>query len=107
MNDWLKVGIVGIVAMTSATVAVFAAGQQTIVQSGREFHPAEVTVNAGDTLLFTNQDEFIHQIYVSAMNFDSDEKAPGETLQVRFPTAGTFDVRCHIHPKMHLIVHVK
>jgi plastocyanin len=41
------------------------------------------------------------------MNLDSDEKAPGETLEVRFPTAGTFDVRCHIHPKMHLVVHVK
>jgi plastocyanin len=107
MNDWWKVGAAGIVAAVFMPGLVFAAAQQTIVQSGREFHPAEITINAGDTLLFTNRDEFIHQIYIPAMNFDSDEKAPGETLTVPFPTAGTFEVRCHIHPKMRLVVHVK
>jgi plastocyanin len=81
----------------------------TIVQSGRAFHPGEVTINHGDTLSFANQDEFIHQIYVKsdAMTFDSDEQPPGQTVQLKFPTAGTFEVHCHIHPKMSLVVHVK
>jgi plastocyanin len=41
------------------------------------------------------------------MSFDSDEQSPGQTIQVNFPRAGTFPVRCHIHPKMLVIVHVE
>ena len=86
-----------------------AADSQTIVQNGRAFHPAEITVPHGATLSFSNQDEFIHQIYVDSPGFkyDSAEQPPGQTLQIAFPDAGMFPVRCHIHPKMLLIVHVK
>jgi plastocyanin len=89
--------------------SAFADDGHTIVQNGRTFHPGEVTIAAGDTLSFVNQDEFIHQIYVKseAMNFDSDEQPPGETVPLKFPTVGTFEVHCHIHPKMLLTVHVK
>jgi plastocyanin len=81
----------------------------TIVQQGRAFHPAEVSIDRGDTLTFRNQDDFLHQIYVKSgpMAFDSDEQPPGENVTVTFSTAGTFEVRCHIHPKMRLIVRVK
>ena len=78
----------------------------TIVQQGRVFRPGEVTINRGEALTFTNNDEFIHQIYAVGL-FDSDEKAPGQNLTESFPESGTFEVRCHIHPKMKLVVHVK
>lgn len=94
-----------------ATLAVAASADDghTIVQNGRAFHPGEVTIGHGDTLTFANRDEFIHQIYVKSdqMNFDSDEQPPGQDVPLRFPTAGTFEVHCHIHPKMALIVHVR
>jgi plastocyanin len=93
-----------LVGMTGAAWAADAA--HTIVQSGRTFHPAEVTINRGESLTFTNDDEFIHQIYVDGQ-FDSEEKAPGENITENFTSAGTFEVRCHIHPKMKLVVHVK
>ncbi|HEY2834940.1 MAG TPA: hypothetical protein VGI89_00130 [Rhizomicrobium sp.] len=78
----------------------------TVVQQGRAFRPGEVTINRGEALTFTNNDEFIHQVYVVGL-FDSDEKAPGQNLTESFPDSGTFEVRCHIHPKMKLVVHVK
>ena len=90
--------------MTGAAWAADAA--HTIVQSGRTFRPGEVTINRGESLTFTNDDEFIHQIYV-ANQFDSEEKSPGENITENFTVAGTFEVRCHIHPKMKLVVHVK
>jgi plastocyanin len=65
-----------------------------------------VTINRGESLTFTNNDEFIHQIFVIGL-FDSEEKAPGENLTESFTQAGTFQVQCHIHPKMKLTVHVK
>ena len=78
----------------------------TIVQSGRAFPPLEVTVNRGESLTFTNNDEFIHQIFAVGL-FDSEEKSPGENLTENFTQSGTFEVQCHIHPKMKLTVHVK
>lgn len=108
MNGWPKLCAATLVVFVSATPAVFA-GTQTVVQSGRAFHPEQIAIGAGDTLHFTNQDEFIHQIYVKsdALNVDTDEKAPGETVDITFPARGTFEVHCHIHPKMRLVVTVK
>ena len=81
----------------------------TIVQSGRAFHPDEITIKHGESLTFSNRDEFIHQIYVKSDPplFDSAEQPPGQDVKVTFPALGDFEVRCHIHPKMLLIVHVK
>ena len=82
------------------------AADLTIVQKGRAFRPAEISIARGQTLTFTNEDSFIHQIYVGGL-FDSDEKAPGENLNETFPRAGTFQVRCHIHPTMRMTVRVR
>lgn len=96
-------------AAAFALVAASAfAADSVIVQQGRSFHPGDVTIHVGDTLRFTNNDEFIHQIYVDSplIDYDSKEQPPGETLAINFPIAGTFAVRCHIHPRMLLTVHV-
>ena len=89
-----------------APIAAFADDGHTIVQQGRAFRPTEITINRGETLTFTNNDEFIHQVYVPGL-FDTDERAPGQNITESFPQSGTFEVRCHIHPKMKLVVHVK
>jgi plastocyanin len=97
-----RIILAGLLAMA---VPAFA-DDHVIAQGGRAFHPAEIAINRGDSLTFTNHDDFIHQVYVSGL-FDSDEKAPGQKLTETFPQTGTFEVRCHIHPKMKLLVHVK
>jgi hypothetical protein len=87
----------------------WAAGSFRIVQQDRAFQPAQIAISAGDTLQFTNEDSFLHQIYVNSpkMTFESDEQPPGQTIELRFPAAGTFEVHCHIHPKMLLTVTVR
>jgi plastocyanin len=99
-----------ILAFLLMPFSAFAADEaHTIVQKGRAFHPGEVTIARGESLTFTNNDEFIHQIYVQGQDFsfDSDERNPGENITESFTVPGTFEVRCHIHPKMRLVVHVK
>lgn len=89
--------------------AALAGGEATVVQADRTFHPGEIEI-AKDTLVhFANEDEFIHQIYVKSekMNFDSAEQAPGTTIDLLFSETGTFRFRCHIHPKMRLLVTVQ
>ena len=92
--------------MLLPAAAMAADGDHVIAQKGRAFRPGEVTISRGESLTFTNADSFIHQIYVNGM-FDSEEKGPGEVINESFPRTGTFQVRCHIHPTMRLIVHVK
>ena len=86
--------------------AMAADSSAVVSQKGRAFRPLELTVARNESVTFTNEDSFIHQIYVDGL-FDSEEKSPGENLNESFPRAGTFQVRCHIHPTMRMTVTVK
>ncbi len=79
-----------------------------ISQKGRRFDPDTIEIKAGDTLMIHNDDAFTHHVYVNSPNFnyDSADQPPGQTLAVTFPEAGDYTVRCEIHPKMRLSVHV-
>jgi plastocyanin len=85
--------------------AAFGQDGHVVQQKSRRFTPGEIAIRRGEAITVTNDDDFIHQIYVDGL-FDSEEKQPGENIVEAFPRAGTFEVRCHIHPKMRLIVHV-
>jgi plastocyanin len=92
---------------TGATLAV-AADLFEVVQKNRMFQVKELEVARGEVVRFINADEFLHQLYVKSadFSFESDEQAPGKNIDVKFP-AGTFEMRCRIHPKMLLVVHAK
>ncbi|HEX3954287.1 MAG TPA: hypothetical protein VHW90_11985 [Stellaceae bacterium] len=98
-----------LLAIEQIAFVAWAAAAHRIVQHDRAFALKQIDIARGDSLLFTNEDPFLHQIYVNspALTFESDEQPPGQTVEVRFPTAGLFEVRCHIHPKMLLTVNVK
>ncbi len=85
-----------------------AAGGFSVIQSGRAFSVPEIRIKRGDTIHFKNDDEFLHQLYVSSpsFNFSSAEQETGQAVDIRFPASGTFQVGCEIHPKMSLTVHV-
>jgi len=101
--------VIAVLLFVSGAELAGAVAVHRIAQKNRAFAVGEVTIGAGDTVLFTNEDEFLHQIYVASggMSFDSSEQPPGQTIEVNFPSRGTFTVRCHIHPKMLLTVHVQ
>ena len=107
VRRWLPALVV--FALTGPVPLLAWAASHRIEQRNRAFDMSEVTIAAGDSVLFTNEDQFLHQIYVksAAMNFESSEQPPGQTVEVRFPATGTFAVRCHIHPTMSLTVMVR
>ena len=80
-----------------------------ISQKGRSFQPTTIDIHVGDTIRIHNDDEYTHNVYVksSDFNFDSDEQAPGDLQEIKFTHVGTYEVLCHIHPKMKLVVHVQ
>ena len=100
-----------VVLFLAGELAVLAAsrGIHEVVQRGRAFQLKALEIARGDTVRFVNEDEFLHQIYVKSPNFnvDSAEQSPRENIDVEFTAAGTFNVLCHIHPKMLMVVRVQ
>ena len=73
-----------------------------IVQKNIEFAPAEYQGKVGETITFVNEDPFGHNAYSNTPGgvFDIGLQSSGERKPIRLTSAGTFEVRCRIHPKM-------
>jgi plastocyanin len=72
----------------------------TVAIQNFAFSPATVTVKAGTTVTWTNQDQDPHTL--SAMNgsFHSPALNTGQSYRHTFTTPGHFDYLCTIHPFM-------
>lgn len=87
---------------TGMSVTVPAApvrGDQVTID-GFAFAPVTLTVTAGTTVTWTNRDEEPHTVAASDGSFHSPGMGTGATFTHTFPTAGTFDYVCSIHPMM-------
>ena len=80
------------------TTTTTVANQVTIINLA--FDPASLTVKAGDTVTWVNDDTTAHDIVADDGSFDSGNLAPGASYQFVFATAGTVPYHCSIHPQM-------
>jgi plastocyanin len=62
------------------------------------FNPDSLTVKAGATVTWTNNDSITHSI--KSDSFNSPQLAKGDTFSFTFNNKGTFDYTCGIHPSM-------
>ena len=62
------------------------------------FNPAEVTIPAGTTVVWTNQDTVDHSIIGDG--FSSQAFGRGQSFESTFSTPGTYSYHCGIHPNM-------
>lgn len=58
-----------------------------------------ITINAGDTIEFKNEDTRDHRIQANDGSFDTGKLKPGETVKIKFSKAGTFAYSCTLHPR--------
>nr|WP_085254011.1 cupredoxin family copper-binding protein [Mycobacterium saskatchewanense] len=65
------------------------------------FAPATLTIHAGGTVTWTNRDEEPHTVVAADGSFHSPGMGTGATYSHTFPSAGSFDYVCSIHPMMH------
>jgi plastocyanin len=85
----------------SRTEADAPVGPNAITIDGFAFAPATLTVPPGSTVTWTNGDEDPHTVVAGNGSFHSRALGAGGTYSFTFPTAGTFDYICSIHPFMH------
>lgn len=97
------------IVLCSVAISALPVGQHAIGQKDKTFSSAALTVKAGDSIIFKNDDEVTHNVFSnsSGNEFNLKTQAPGATSTVTMKTAGTVEVRCAFHPKMKLTVTVK
>jgi hypothetical protein len=64
------------------------------------FDPAEISVPAGATVVWTNQGKEDHTVTADDNSFDSGYKKSGTTFQRAFPRPGKYSYHCSPHPWM-------
>lgn len=64
------------------------------------FAPQQLTVRAGTTVIWRNRDDIPHAIASSTRLFKSKALDTDDTYAFTFPTAGTYEYFCSLHPQM-------
>jgi plastocyanin len=70
------------------------------------FQPADLTVNVGDSIVWTNKDPFPHTVTANGV-FDSKELAAGKAWTYRARNRGDYPYVCTLHPTMSGTIHVR
>jgi plastocyanin len=105
----IRGGAVLLVALILAACSSAGAGGQAApvatdkvdLPASYKFAPAAITVKAGTTVTWTNDDHFTHSVQFLDGGLPNDPHVmqPGQTATFTFTTAGTFNYQCHFHPQ--------
>lgn len=97
-----------LLAATTGLVTTASVRTHTVVQKDKLFGATTLSVAAGDTIMFRNDDNVVHNVFTSSPDFKFNlrSQAPGTSAAVAFDKPGTHSVRCAIHPTMKLSVTV-
>ena len=93
----------------SAPAPASAGGGKTVKLriSNFAFAPPTVTVAAGTTVTWTNEDSTAHTATASNGRFDTGTIDPGQTKSFTFRKPGTYQYICSFHAFMHGTIVVK
>lgn len=94
-------GTVGLLAL----LALFApqtssAAIVNISMGPNYFTPANITINAGDSVVWRNTDNTAHTVTSNSGHFDSGTLQRGATYSLTFNNVGTYSYRCLFHNGM-------
>ena len=70
------------------------------------FDPPVISVKAGETVRWVNEDEATHNIRFVSPGFSTFLLSSGQSFSQKFVRPGTYDYTCAIHPFMHGTVQV-
>jgi uncharacterized cupredoxin-like copper-binding protein len=76
------------------------AGPNEVFIYSMGFHPATLQVKNGTTVRFVNYDVIAHSVVANDQSFISPVLNPGDSFNVTFSKAGTFEYICGVHPQM-------
>lgn len=63
------------------------------------FSPADIVVNVGTAVTWTNSDQFTHSVRLIDGDRMVGEMLPGQSVSFTFAAAGTYRYECTFHPQ--------
>jgi plastocyanin len=100
--------VISLAAVRSMGAAAASAAPKSDVNiMGFAFGPAKVSAEAGKPVTWVNGDDSPHQIAITSTKARSAILTKGQSATMTFPTAGTFDYMCGLHPSMKGSIEVK
>ncbi|MFF4805306.1 plastocyanin/azurin family copper-binding protein [Streptomyces sp. NPDC001351] len=89
-------------ALVLPAPAVQAAAGHQVLMSGYAFSPRTLTITAGDTVTWTNQDQAPHDVKTTSgpASVHSPMLSKGGSWSHTFTTPGTYGYLCTVHPGM-------
>jgi plastocyanin len=93
---FLAGGLTGLALTTS-----LAAAEDVMVKIDNfTFGPQKLTVKAGTTITWVNQDDIPHTVVATTLAFRSKALDTDDKFTFTFSTPGTFEYFCSLHPHM-------
>jgi plastocyanin len=85
------------------------ADEHVVLQQNKAFSVTSLSAKVGDTLVFNNQDAFVHNIFSlsEVQSFDLGTFGKGEIRKVTLTKPGKIEIECAVHPGMKMTVDVK
>ena len=100
--------LVAALAATTLLSSGTARAEDAMVKiSDFQFAPARLTVKAGTTVTWRNNDDIPHAVTSTTRAFKSKALDTDDSYSFTFASAGTFDYFCGLHPHMQGKVTVK
>ena len=93
-----------------ADIGMAQASDMTVSIAHLSFDMDAATIKAGETITFTNNDDAMHNLQVvnaEGAVGDKGLQKPGQDIKAKFAKAGSYTVRCALHPKMKMKVKVE
>src|SRR5918998_2543124 len=84
--------------LLGVTSAGAQSNQQTVSIRDFSFQPAQLSVEPGTTVTWTNEGNEPHTVTADNALFDSGVLYPGDSYSVRFDGMGTVSYYCTLHP---------
>ena len=89
-----------LVAATMAVASPALAATVEVKIDNFTFNPQQITVKAGDTVIWTNGDDIPHTVTSKTGLFKSKALDTDDKFSFTFATPGTFKYFCALHPHM-------
>ncbi|WP_281981943.1 cupredoxin domain-containing protein [Thalassorhabdomicrobium marinisediminis] len=91
----------GLAALPALATTARAQTTHTVRIRNMAFTPADLTINAGDTVTWINEDRMRHSAWQDTGNaFDTGLLSPGDSASLTFGGPGGFSYRCRPHASM-------
>jgi plastocyanin len=84
------------------------AAEHVVAQKNKSFGTKKLVVKVGDSVKFTNEDSFAHNVFsLSApKSFDTGSFGNGQSRSVTLDKPGKVEVECAVHPDMQMVIEV-